>query len=105
MPAATNASATGWADSDGTASKQLFEELKTIQGLLDKLPALNIKPKDPVEVQISGAEFVLEGLYAHKRIGRSEERVFTAGEKQPRRPEKPAFEREEPFPRGRRPYN
>ena len=26
-------------------------------------------------MQVSAAEFVLEGLYAHKRIGRSEERV------------------------------
>ena len=56
------------------------------------------------ETQVSGAEFILEGLYAHKRIGRSEERVFTAGEKQPKKPEQRTFEREEPF-RGRRPYN
>jgi magnesium chelatase subunit I len=52
---------------------------------------------------VSAAEFVLEGLYAHKRIGRTEERVFTAGEKQPKKPER-TYEREEPF-RGRRPYN
>ena len=32
---------------------------------------------------MSAAEFILEGLHAHKRIGRSEERVFTAGEKKP----------------------
>ncbi|HLK31666.1 MAG TPA: hypothetical protein VKT29_01170 [Terriglobales bacterium] len=91
---------------DGSSARQLFQELKNIQGLLDKLGALGIKSKDAEEVQVSGAEFILEGLHAHKKIGRSEERVFTAGEKQPRRPEKPAFEREEPFPpRGRRPYN
>ena len=48
---------------------------------------------------MSAAEFMLEGLHAHKRIGRSEERVFTAGEKQPKRAEKP-FEREDerPYP-------
>src|SRR5512146_2571279 len=89
---------------DANNARQLFQELKNIQGLLDKLGALGIKPKDAEEVQVSGAEFILEGLYAHKKIGRSEERVFTAGEKQPRRPEKPADERDEPF-RGRRPYN
>ena len=49
-------------------------------------------PKTAPEVQVSAAEFVLEGLHAHKRIGRNEERVFTAGEKQPKQPEKP-FER------------
>jgi magnesium chelatase subunit I len=56
----------------------------------------------------SAAEFVLEGLYAHKRIGRSEERTFTAGEKQPRR-EKPNLREEgddpEFRPRQRRPFN
>src|SRR5205814_5960644 len=90
---------------DATHTKQLLQELKNIQGLLDKLGALGIKPKDPDEAQVSGAEFILEGLCAHKRIGRSEERVFNAGEKQPRRPEK-SYEREDPFPPGgRRPYN
>ena len=51
-------------------------------------------PRTARRVQVSAAEFILEGLHAHKRIGRNEERVFTAGEKQPKRPEKP-FEREE----------
>ena len=39
-----------------------------------------------------------------KRIGRNEERVFTAGEKQPRPSEKP-YEREELPYRSRRPLN
>ena len=45
---------------------------------------------------MSAAEFVLEGLHAHKRIGRNEERVFTAGEK-PQRNQERVYEREEPF--------
>ena len=79
--------------------------LKKIQGLPEKLERLGVKPKDPSELQVSAAEFVLEGLYAHKRIGRSEERVFSAGEKQVRR--EPSYSREEPpVPRPpRRPYN
>ena len=52
------------------------------------------RPQRHLEVQVSAAEFILEGLYAHKRIGRNEERVFTAGEKQPKQTEKP-FERED----------
>ena len=32
-------------------------------------------------MRASAAEFVLEGLYAHRRISRSEEREFTAGER------------------------
>ena len=62
------------------------------------------RPKESPESQVSAAEFILEGLHAHKRIGRNEERVFTAGEKQPKPAEKP-FEREETPFRGRRPYN
>jgi magnesium chelatase subunit I len=90
--------------SDNAPTAQVFEGLKNIQGLMEKIAPLGVKPKDPQEVQVSGAEFVLEGLYAHKRIGRSEERVFTAGEKQPRRQEK-SYERDEPLQRSRRPYN
>ncbi len=92
---------------DTAAAGDVLTKLKDIQGLADKLAPLGIKPKDPAEVQVSAAEFVLEGLHAHKRIGRSEERVFTAGEKQPRRTE-PSFERGDEMqrPRGaRRPFN
>jgi len=78
--------------------------LRGIQGLMEKTVKVGVGPKDSPEVQVSAAEFILEGLHAHKRIGRNEERVFSAGEKQPKPAEKP-FEREElPF-RGRRPYN
>jgi magnesium chelatase subunit I len=89
---------------DGSSAKELLQSLQTIQGLMDKLTRVNVGPKDPAEVQVSAAEFVLEGLHAHKRIGRNEERVFTAGEKQPKHVER-NFEREEPPFRGRRPYN
>jgi magnesium chelatase subunit I len=68
------------------------------------LGKLTVGPKDSPELQVSAAEFVLEGLHAHKRIGRNEERLFTAGEKPLKQAEKP-FEREEPPFRGRRPYN
>ncbi len=66
---------------------------------MDKLGKLTVGPKDSPEMQVSAAEFVLEGLHAHKRFGRNEERVFTAGEKPPKQAEKP-FEREEPPFRG-----
>ena len=82
--------------SDNAGAKEVLEGLRQIQGLMDKLLKLNVGPKDSPEVQVSAAEFVLEGLHAHKKIGRNEERVFTAGEKQPKVPEKPMFEREEP---------
>jgi len=86
---------------ESVSSKEVFNSLKNIQGLADKLEALGITNKVAVEAQVSAAEFVLEGLYAHKRIGRSEERVFTAGEKQPARLPEKSFDRDDPFPGGR----
>jgi len=89
---------------DGAAAAEVLQTLRGIQGLMDKLTRVNVGPKDPPEAQVSAAEFVLEGLHAHKRIGRNEERVFIAGEKQPRMAEKP-YEREEGQYRPRRPLN
>ena len=78
--------------------------LRSIQGLMEKLGRVNVGPKDAPETQVSAAEFVLEGLHAHKRIGRNEERVFIAGEKQPKRQEKPFDPEEQPY-RTRRTFN
>lgn len=89
---------------ESAAAADLLQTLRGIQGLMDKLTRVNVGPKDSPEMQVSAAEFILEGLYALKRIGRNEERVFTAGEKQPRPSEKP-YEREELPYRSRRPLN
>ncbi len=69
---------------DTAPAGEVFDLLQEIQGLPDKLATVGVKPKDRPETHVSAAEFVLEGLHAHKRIGRNEERVFTAGEKGPR---------------------
>jgi len=89
---------------DTAGATEARESLQGIQGLMDKLTKVGVGPKDCYETQVSAAEFVLEGLYAHKRIGRNEERVFSAGEKQPKVTEKP-FQREEPPFRGKRTFN
>jgi magnesium chelatase subunit I len=86
------------------SAAEALPQLRGIQGLMEKTVKVGAGPKDSPEVQVSAAEFILEGLHAHKRIGRNEERVFTAGEKQPRQAEKP-FEREELPYRPRRPFN
>ena len=92
---------------DSASAQEMLQKLRGIQGLLDKLSALGLNGKEPSEMLVSAAEFVLEGLYAHKRIGRSEERLFTAGEKQPRREKQNLREDDEEreFRRQRRPYN
>jgi magnesium chelatase subunit I len=92
--------------SDTASAQEVLDGLKNIQGLTEKLAPVGVKAKETPEVLVSAAEFVLEGLHAHRRIGRTEERVFSA-EKQPKRPDRP-FERgeDEPPPlRNRRPYN
>jgi magnesium chelatase subunit I len=82
--------------SDDAGAQEVLEGLVQIQGLMERLIKLNVGPKDSVEMQVSAAEFVLEGLHAHKKIGRNEERVFTAGEKPVKIAEKPVFERDDP---------
>jgi len=89
---------------DSAGATDALQSLRSIQGLMDKTVKVGVGPKDSPELQVSAAEFILEGLHAHKRIGRNEERVFTAGEKQPKVVEK-TFEREEPHYRPRRPFN
>ena len=61
-----------------------LEELRQIQGLFDKLAPLQINSKSKPEIAVSAAEFLLEGMYAHKRLSRTEERSFTAAEKKQR---------------------
>jgi magnesium chelatase subunit I len=92
---------------DTAPAKEVLGGLKNIQGLLDKLGAIEVSSKERPELQVSAAEFVLEGLHAHKRIGRSEERVFSAGDKQPQPKRHEAAAGREDFPpaRNRRPYN
>ena len=69
---------------DTQAAADSHKELEQIQGLFEKLAPLNITTKSSPESAVSAAEFLLEGMYAHKRLSRTEERTFTAGEKKQR---------------------
>jgi magnesium chelatase subunit I len=69
---------------DAQASAGSLAELQQIQGLIEKLSPLQINSKSRPEVAVSAAEFLLEGMYAHKRLSRTEERSFSAGEKKSR---------------------
>ena len=62
-------------------SAAMMQQLGSIQGLTEKLSAFHLGPKDPPALRASAAEFILEGLYAHRRIARSEERGFAAEER------------------------
>jgi magnesium chelatase subunit I len=82
-------------------SQELFQQFRKIQGLLEKTQSLGLKAKEDPSLLASGAEFILEGLHALKRISRNEELGYHT---EHRTPEKPA---EEPTPLGsrRRPLN
>ena len=59
--------------SANASAEELYGQFKKIQGLLEQTQRLGIKAKDDPTLLASGAEFVLEGLAALKRISRNEE--------------------------------
>jgi magnesium chelatase subunit I len=79
-------------------SAAVVRQLAGIHGLMEKTKALGLSANEPDAVRASAAEFILEGLYAHRRISRSEERGFTAEEKKrdpaEARPERPNVRRQ-----------
>ena len=91
--------------SDSIPAVEALDKQRKIQGLVDKLGPLGVSQKDSAEQQVSAAEFILEGLHAHKRIGRSEERVFKAGEKKPEPVREKGFEPDERPYRQKRQFN
>jgi magnesium chelatase subunit I len=70
------------------ASENLAE-LKKVSGLFNHTPALGVGAKDDPGVHAAAAEFILEGLWAHKRISRSEERGFFAEPRKAPEPREP----------------
>jgi magnesium chelatase subunit I len=97
---------------DKQPSATVLKSLKEIQGLFEKLTPLKINQWSEPEIQVSAAEFLLEGMTAHKRISRSEARTFSAGEKKRRNEDAAQLaermrerERENSFNRTRRGFN
>jgi magnesium chelatase subunit I len=80
---------------------QRFQKLSQIQNLMEHIGKLGVANRKDEAAAAAAAEMILEGLWAHRRIGRSEERGFYA-EKPQRAPE--PRERENPN-RPRRNYN
>ncbi|HUA20366.1 MAG TPA: hypothetical protein VMB25_16575 [Bryobacteraceae bacterium] len=72
---------------DAAGSSAMVKQLSKIQGLMEKTGALGLGASEPDAVRTSAAEFILEGLYAHRRISRNEEVGFTAGERKRESPE------------------
>jgi magnesium chelatase subunit I len=81
-------------------SHETVNQLGRIQGLMEKTGALGLGASEPDPVRASAAEFILEGLYAHRRISRNEETGYGAGERKRESPE-----REEGRQKPRRQFN
>ena len=88
---------------DDQPTPAVLEDLKQIHGLLDKLSSVEMRSSDAPQAVVAAAEFLLEGLVAHRKLSRSEERVFKAADKTGRTQDHPDVEREfEEWERNRR---
>jgi magnesium chelatase subunit I len=73
---------------DAQSTAAAIADLKQIQGLFEKLSPLGVKPSEAPQRVVGAAEFLLEGLVAHRKLSRSEQREFAAPEKTPRKQER-----------------
>jgi magnesium chelatase subunit I len=64
------------------SSAECLEQFRGIQGLLEKADRILGAGRHSSDQRIAGAEFILEGLAARKKISRSEDRIFCAAERQ-----------------------
>jgi len=71
---------------ESASAAETFAQLKRIQGLLEHIERLGVTGKADAAASVSAAEFILEGLWAHKRISRNEERGFYAERPKPPEP-------------------
>jgi len=77
---------------DNQPAASALKDLKQIQGLFKKLSLLGVKASDPAPKAVSAAEFLLEGLVAHRKLSRNEEHGFTAQESATRKQEREEIE-------------
>jgi magnesium chelatase subunit I len=71
---------------DTMSAADVLAHAAEVQGLIDLAYAAGIPKSASPPVLASGVDFVLEGLYATKKISRSEERGYHGAEPPPRRP-------------------
>jgi len=90
---------------EGAPTEEIYSQFKKIQGLLEKTHILGMKPRDEPPQLVAAAEFILEGLYALKKISRNEELGFHAERQRPARSETPSEEPGGFIPPRRRPLN
>src|SRR5881394_580035 len=70
---------------DTSSSDEVIAQARTVQGLRELAERANLAPGAPAPLVASAIDLVLEGLYAQKKISRSEERGYSSAEAAPRR--------------------
>jgi len=68
---------------DVVSTSQRFRQLGQIQNLMEHIGKLGATNRKDEAAAAAAAEMILEGLWAHRRIGRSEERGFYAEKPKP----------------------
>ena len=72
--------------SDGTSAAELIAQTAGVQGLRELADRAGVPPGAPGPLVAAALDFILEGLYAQKKISRNEERGYQAAESPQRRP-------------------
>jgi len=92
---------------DTTPADDLIAKTKGVQGLRELADGAGLPPGAPAPLVAAAIDFVLEGLYAQKKISRSEERGYSAAESAQRRParrEEQALDEEIRIPGSKKKY-
>ncbi len=74
--------------SDGSSADAVIEQTRGVQGLRDLAEKAGVAAGATAPAVASAIDFVLEGLTAQRKISRSEERGYSAGEQAARRPQR-----------------
>jgi magnesium chelatase subunit I len=70
--------------SDADSTELCLKSFRRVNGLISAAADSGLAEESNARVLVSVCELILEGLHAHKKIGRSEERGYTAAKQEPR---------------------
>jgi len=68
---------------DDASAEDLLTQLRRVPELVEHTGRLGVKAGDPAPLVAAAGEFILEGLWAQKKIGRSDDKGFVAIERRP----------------------
>jgi magnesium chelatase subunit I len=74
---------------EGASAAEHLTALRSIPGLTEHFERLGANGKSEPALAAAAGEFILEGLWSHKRISRNEERGFYAERPKPTEPREP----------------